>query len=263
MAAVSSLIPSTPQEARERLLASLHDAGIEPSSPLGLIMISQSEGISLASARFDRAAEALSAASRTAETGLADLREQLTRGIEQVESLKASGESRIRTQEIFLEREQTAAVAQIVKNIEQALTKNAVAQQEDLFKALKKRLPENEELFYRQTRWNRIFVAFVIAAGLVTLGYWSGSRVSQGACDRRDPRADCADRTMCFRVGLIAGGLRQPAPAGSLGQWVSLTPWWLMHPRAFRPITGRGCLSRWRFWSAAHFLRWPLSFCAF
>ncbi|MGY8607146.1 hypothetical protein ACTVH1_15860 [Gluconobacter cerinus] len=178
MAAVSSLTPSTAQEARERLLASLHDAGIEPSSPLGLIMMSQSEGISLASARFDRAAEALSAASRTAETGLADLREQLTRGVEQVESLKASGESRIRTQEIFLEREQTAAVAQIVKSIEQALTKNAVAQQEDLFKALKRRLPENEELFYRQIRWNRIFVAFVIAAGLVTLGYWSGSRVS-------------------------------------------------------------------------------------
>ncbi|OAJ65949.1 hypothetical protein [Gluconobacter cerinus] len=168
MAAVSSLTPSTPQEARERLLASLHDAGIEPSSPLGLIMMSQSEGISLASARFDRAAE----------TGLADLREQLTRGVEQVESLRTSRENQIRTQEIFLEREQAAAVAQIVKSIEQALTKHAVAQHEDLFKAFKKRLPENEELFYRQIRWNRIFMAFVIAAGLVTLGYWSGSRVS-------------------------------------------------------------------------------------
>ena len=63
MAAVSSLTSSTPQEARERLLASLHDAGIEPSSPLGLIMMSQSEGISQARARFDRAAEALFAAS--------------------------------------------------------------------------------------------------------------------------------------------------------------------------------------------------------
>ncbi|MCI1374142.1 MAG: hypothetical protein LKH33_08400 [Acetobacter sp.] len=178
MAAISSFTPSTPQEARERLLTSLHDAGIETSSPLGLIMISQCESISLACARFDKAAEALSAASRTAEMGLADLREQLTHGVKQVESLKASGENRIRTQEIFLEREQTAAVAKIVASIEQALTKNAVAQQEDLFKALKKRLPENEELFYRQIRWNRIFVAFVIAAGLVTLGYWSGSRVS-------------------------------------------------------------------------------------
>ncbi|MBS1057412.1 hypothetical protein [Gluconobacter kondonii] len=178
MAAVSSLTPATEQEARERLLASLHDAGIEPSSPLGLILISQSEGINRASARFDRAAKALNAASQTAEAALTDLREQLTRGIEQVESLRTSGENRIRTQEIFLEREQTAAVAQIVKNIEQALTKNVVAQQEDLFKALKKRLPENEELFYRQIRWNRIFMAFVIAAGLVTLGYWSGSRVS-------------------------------------------------------------------------------------
>ncbi|MFT8523413.1 hypothetical protein [Gluconobacter oxydans] len=54
------------QEARERLLASLHDAGIEPSSPLGLIMLAHSESVSLASAQFKHAAAALFEASEQA-----------------------------------------------------------------------------------------------------------------------------------------------------------------------------------------------------
>lgn len=166
------------QEARERLLASLHDAGIEPSSPLGLIMLAQGESVSLASAQFEQAAAALFEASEQARGELSDLHQKLARGVEQVESLQQAGESRIRSQEIFLEREQTAAVARIVKSIEQALAESAVKQQADLFTALKKRLPQDELAFYRQVRWNRTFIAFMLAAALIVLGYWSGGRTT-------------------------------------------------------------------------------------
>ncbi len=179
MAAVNgSLTLPRAQEARERLLASLHDAGIEPSSPLGLIMLAQGESVSLASAQFEHAAAALFEASEQARGELSDLHQKLARGVEQVESLQQAGESRIRSQEIFLEREQTAAVARVVKGIEQALAENAVKQQADLYTALKKRLPQDELAFYRQVRWNRMFIAFVLASALIVLGYWSGGRAT-------------------------------------------------------------------------------------
>ncbi|MFT8613145.1 MAG: hypothetical protein ABF727_11045, partial [Gluconobacter oxydans] len=69
-------------------------------------------------------------------------------------------------------------MARIVKSIEQALAESAVKQQADLFTALKKRLPQDELAFYRQVRWNRTFIAFMLAGALIVLGYWSGSRTT-------------------------------------------------------------------------------------
>lgn len=178
MAAVSGGIGDDRGEARERLLASLHDAGIEPGSPLGLVLMQHYEAMgAFASVASSTAMEVRQAREDVARlTALArqqteESQRQLQEACKQVAILKSTSETRLRLQDKVTEQERQSAIHRFVSEMAREL-------KQTLFAELKKKLPFDERRFMILDNGRRMFMAFVAAGLMVVFGYWVGLRHS-------------------------------------------------------------------------------------
>lgn len=155
------------QTTREQLLRSLHDAGIERDSPLGILFIRQCEATADACEQMSHATETAGALLRQSHQELTKLRADLEEGREQVKELGIVAQSNLRKQELFRKRELQMALDGLVSGLMADL-------KERVFEALRKEIPANEHRFYKEARWAAYVRMILAGAVLVALGFSTG-----------------------------------------------------------------------------------------
>ncbi|GBR25564.1 hypothetical protein GCM10010937_17660 [Gluconobacter japonicus] len=174
---VTMSAPLAARQAREALLVSLHDAGVEPGSPLGVLLIRQFEITALA-------CEQLTEATATAETlldrsrkELGELRESLAQGLVQVREMGEVARTSLCKQEEFRKTEIETSLTRIVDGLTATL-------REEVFLKLREQIPLHERAFFREMRF-RAYTRIAMAAFFLSLlgfigGYsynWDAARV--------------------------------------------------------------------------------------
>lgn len=159
--------PDDRQATREHLLASLHDAGIERDSPLGVLFLRQSEATADACEQMFHATAAAEALLVGARKELSTLRSDLEAGREQVNQMAQIAQTNIRKQELFRQRELQAALDGLVSGLTADL-------KERVFDALREEIPASERRFYREARWAAYVRMILAGAILITLGFSTG-----------------------------------------------------------------------------------------
>ncbi|MFT8613507.1 MAG: hypothetical protein ABF727_12950, partial [Gluconobacter oxydans] len=107
MDAVSHPVSRTPEEeARQRFLGSLHDAGIDLNSPLGLLLARLRDATAETCQSVNTAAARIAAAEEAAQTSLVQLRQDLATGVETVQAIRMAGEQRVKLEEERLKQHQ-------------------------------------------------------------------------------------------------------------------------------------------------------------
>ncbi|MFT8731886.1 MAG: hypothetical protein ABF752_08455 [Acetobacter fabarum] len=150
MDAINHSVSKTPEEeARQRFLASLHDAGIDLNSPLGFLLARLGDATAETCQRLNTAAARIAAAENTAQTSLAQLRADLANGLEAVQAIRSAGEQRIKLEEERLKQYQQVTIDKMIASIMGGL-------KTELYDRLKQQMPHHEREFYRATRWKAI-----------------------------------------------------------------------------------------------------------
>lgn len=167
MDAVSHPASRTPEEeARQRFLASLHDAGIDLNSPLGLVLARLRDATAETCQSVNAAAARIAAAEETAQLSLVQLRKDLTNGLETVRAINSAGEHRIKMEEERLKQHQQVTIDKMIASIMGGL-------KTELYDRLKQQMPHHEQGFYLATRWKAISrlalaAALLFCSGLLT-----------------------------------------------------------------------------------------------
>ncbi|WP_025827977.1 hypothetical protein [Acetobacter okinawensis] len=150
MDAISHSISRTPEEeARQRFLASLHDAGIDLNSPLGLLLTCLGDATAETCQSVNAAAARIAAAEETAQISLVQLRKDLTNGLEAVQAIRSAGEQRVKMEEERLKQYQQVTIDKMIASIMGGL-------KTELYDRLKQQMPHHEQGFYLATRWKAI-----------------------------------------------------------------------------------------------------------
>ena len=150
MDAVSHPASRTPEEgARQRFLGSLHDAGIDLNSPLGLLLARLSDATAETCQNVNAAAARIAAAEETAQISLVQLRKDLANGLEAVRAISSAGEHRIKMEEERLKQHQQVTIDKMIASIMGGL-------KTELYDRLKQQMPHHEQGFYLATRWKAI-----------------------------------------------------------------------------------------------------------
>lgn len=149
----------------------MREEGIHPHTPLGLWSRALGQAMEAFAAVTTSSADEVRAFRDMAKRETEESRLQLQEACREVRALKEAGEQRLRTQEVFLERDKQFAIDRFVRGMTEDL-------KEVLFKELKAKLPLEERRFYAQVRLHRIIWVFVASAFLLVGGYWTGSRHS-------------------------------------------------------------------------------------
>ncbi|MFT9324745.1 MAG: hypothetical protein ABF537_11485 [Acetobacter sp.] len=150
MDAISHPISRTPEEeARQRFLGSLHDAGIDLNSPLGLLLVRLRDATAETCQSVNTAAARIAAAEEAAQTSLVQLREDLANGLEAVQAIRSAGELRVKMEEERLKQHQQVTIDKMVASIMGGL-------KTELYDRLKQQMPYHEQGFYLATRWKAI-----------------------------------------------------------------------------------------------------------
>ncbi|WP_048854760.1 hypothetical protein, partial [Acetobacter syzygii] len=151
------------QEARERLLSALHDAGIGLDTPLGILIMSQAEASAAAKDTTSTLLDELKAERLSVQSDLTALLERLDKGFQSIQSLQNTGEARLKEQEIALARDQQALFDRFMASLEKGL-------KEQTFERIRERLPTQEYTFYREARWHAYARLALMAGGLILMG---------------------------------------------------------------------------------------------
>lgn len=155
-------------QARERLLFALHDAGIDTSSPLGLLLLQQQESVEALAHEAGATRRVLQEALDASEAGLRELKAELTKGYSAVADLQTAGETRLQNQEILMQREHQDAVAKMVS----AITRGVRG---EVFAILRAQLPVAERQFFFEARWRSWARMAAAAAVVLVLGVGVGA----------------------------------------------------------------------------------------
>ena len=151
------------QQARERLLIRLHDAGITPDSPLGVLLLEYLSMIQTGATDTSTASQSARDSLHSAVTLLEAFRPEMDKALAAVTQMEQVGRGRIERQELFLEREKQNLVGTMVS----AVTKDLRTQ---VFHRIREQLPTQEVKFYREARWHA-YTRLVMGGGiLVVLG---------------------------------------------------------------------------------------------
>jgi len=155
------------QIAREQLLGSLHDAGIERDSPLGILFMRQCDATADACDQMSHATVTAGELLRQSRDELTKLRSDLEASREQVNQMAQIAQTNIRKQELFRQRELQAALDGLVSGLTADL-------KERVFDALREEIPASERRFYREARWAAYVRMILAGAILITLGFSTG-----------------------------------------------------------------------------------------
>ena len=151
------------QQARERLLLRLHDAGIEPESPLGVLLLEYLATVQVGAMDTSASSENARECLNRAVAMLEEFRPEMEKALSAVVQMERVGRTRIETQEVLLEREKQNIVGTIVTGVMKDL-------RTQVFHRIREELPTQEVKFYREARWRaytRLVMGGVI---LVVLG---------------------------------------------------------------------------------------------
>ncbi|MCI1301321.1 hypothetical protein [Acetobacter sp.] len=150
MDAISHPASRTPEEeARQRFLTSLHDAGIALNSPLGLLLARLNDATAETCQSVDAAAARITAAEEAAQSSLRTMRDDLTKGLESARAISSAAELRIKAEEERLKQHQQATIDKMIASIMGGL-------KTELYDRLKQQMPHHEQGFYLATRWKAI-----------------------------------------------------------------------------------------------------------
>ena len=150
MDAINHPASRTPEEeARERFLTSLHDAGIALNSPLGILLARLNDATAETCQSVDAAAARITAAEEVAQSSLRTMRDDLTKGLESVRAINSSAELRIKADEERLKQHQQVTIDNMIASIMGGL-------KTELYDRLKQQMPHHEQGFYLATRWKAI-----------------------------------------------------------------------------------------------------------
>lgn len=137
------------EEARQRFLSSLHDAGIDLNSPLGFLLARLGDATAETCLSLNTAAARIAAAEETAQISLVQLRKDLTNGLEAVQAIRSAGEQRVKMEEERLKQYQQVTIDKMIASIMGGL-------KTELYDRLKQQMPHHEQGFYLATRWKAI-----------------------------------------------------------------------------------------------------------
>lgn len=163
MAALTPHSGQNERETRERLLKTLHDAGIELDTPLGILLMSQAEASQTVSEATCALLDQLKAERLSVQTDLTILIERLDKAFKSVEVLQNTGEARLKEQELSLKQDQQALFSHFMLSLEKGL-------KDQVFERIRERLPTQEYTFYREARWHGYVRLVLMACGLIFLG---------------------------------------------------------------------------------------------
>lgn len=163
---MASLTPQNGQkerETRERLLKTLHDAGIGLDTPLGILLMSQADASETVNDATCALLDQLRAERRSVQTDLTTLLERLDQAFESVQTLQNTGEARLKEQELSLKQDQQALFNHFMLSLEKGL-------KDQVFERIRERLPTQEYTLYREVRWHAYVRLVLMAGGLILLG---------------------------------------------------------------------------------------------
>lgn len=137
------------EEAQQRFLTSLHDAGIDLNSPLGLLLVRLRDATAETCQSVNAAAARIAAAEEVAQTSLMKMRDDLAKGLESARAISSSAELRIKADEERLKQHQQVTIDKMIASIMGGL-------KTELYDRLKQQMPHHEQGFYLATRWKAI-----------------------------------------------------------------------------------------------------------
>jgi hypothetical protein len=137
------------EEARQRFLTSLHDAGIALNSPLGLLLARLNDATAQTCQSVDAAAARITAAEEVAQSSLRNMRDDLTKGLESARAISSAAELRIKADEERLKQHQQVTIDKMIASIMGGL-------KTELYDRLKQQMPHHEQGFYLATRWKAV-----------------------------------------------------------------------------------------------------------
>ncbi|MCP1260164.1 hypothetical protein, partial [Acetobacter lambici] len=151
------------RETRERLLKTLHDAGIGLDTPLGILMMSQAEASETVTDATSALLDELKAERQSVQAELTTLLERLDKAFGSIQTLQNTGEVKLKEQELSLKQDQQALFSHFMKSLETGL-------KEQVFERIRERLPTQEYTLYREARWHGYARLVLMAGGLILLG---------------------------------------------------------------------------------------------
>ncbi|MBB2156599.1 hypothetical protein HLH33_09810 [Gluconacetobacter diazotrophicus] len=176
-------------QARERLLYALHEAGIDAGSPLGLLLTQMLESAEALTVEARATRQSLMEVLSASEAELSDLKASLVEGCTVVSDLRSAGETRLRNQELQMQREHQDVVAKMV-------AATTIGLRDAVFGQLRQQLPIAEREFFHEARWRSWARMAGAAAIVLTIGALAGMALTW-----RDARvgAWCGDRLHIYR----------------------------------------------------------------
>ena len=167
------------QQTREQLLDTLHEAGIDAGTPLGVLFKVQADALintrvsmKQTVAALEEMGELSSKSLAQSEQAMQDLTAQLQKSFEAVRNLYLSTENRIKEHERRLDQQYAQIVDKSVASVMKDLKR-------EVFDALRQRLPLQEGAFYYMARWHffmkltlGILFFVLLGSGLTAVAGW-------------------------------------------------------------------------------------------